>query len=86
MLYNGSVKIVRSRLKVLIAEKAIRENRRLSLRTIAAESGASLSTVIRLDNNKIKLVPLDDLALICNWVPCDVGDLLRIEEVPDTTN
>jgi DNA-binding Xre family transcriptional regulator len=79
------MKIVRSRLKVLVAEKAIREGRRLSLRTIAAESGASLSTVIRLDNNKIKMVPLDDLAHLCIWVPCDVGELLRIEEVPDTT-
>ncbi len=75
---------MRSRLKVLVAEKAIREGRRLSLRAIAAESGASLSTVIRLDNNKIKMVPLDDLALLCTWLPCDVGDLLTIVEVPDT--
>lgn len=83
LLYNGGMKIVRSRLKVLVAEKAIREGRRLSLRTIAAESGASLSTVIRLDNNKIKMVPLDDLALLCAWVPCDVCEVLRIEEVAE---
>lgn len=74
---------MRSRLKVLVAEKEIREGRRLSLRTIASESNASLSTVIRLENNTIKMVPLDDLALICRWIPCEVGELLRIEEIPD---
>lgn len=74
---------MRSRLKVLVAEKEIREGRRLSLRTIASESNASLSTVIRLENNTIKMVPLDDLARLCRWLACDVGELLRIEEVPD---
>lgn len=71
---------MKSRLKVLVAEKALREKRRLSLRTIAEESGASLSTVIRLDNDSIKRVPLEDLASICRWMPCDVGDMLRMEE------
>jgi DNA-binding Xre family transcriptional regulator len=75
--------VVRSRLKVLVAEKEIREKRRLSLRTISRESGASLSTVVRLDNNSIKQVPLDDLARLCAWVPCQVGELLRLEEEPD---
>lgn len=74
------MKIVKSRLKVLIAEKALREKRRLSLRTIAEESGASLSTVVRLDNDSIKRVPLDELAALCRWIPCEVGDLLRMEE------
>lgn len=77
---------MRSRLKVLVAEKEIREGRRLSLRTIASESNASLSTVIRLENNSIKMVPLDDLALLCRWIPCEVGELLRIEEVPDAAD
>ena len=74
---------MKSRLKVLIAEKEIREQRRLSLRTIAGESKASLSTVVRLENNSIKQVPLDDLARLCAWIPCAVGELLRLEEVPD---
>lgn len=69
-----------SYLKVLIAQKELREKRKLGIRVITAESGASRSAVQRLLNNSIKLVPLDDLALLCAWVPCEVGDLLRLEE------
>lgn len=83
-MYNGGMKIVRSRLKVLVAEKAIRDGKRYSLRKVAAESGASLSAVVRLDNNSIKLVPLDDLAKLCTWLSCDVGELLTMVEVPDS--
>lgn len=72
-----------SYLKVLIAQKELREKRKLGIRIITAESGASRSAVQRLLNNSIKLVPLDDLARLCTWVPCEVGDLLRLEDLPE---
>lgn len=72
---------MKSRLKVLVAEKAYREGRSISLRDIAAESGASLSTVVRMENNTIRRVPLDELAKLCVWLNCEVGDMLRLEDV-----
>lgn len=77
------MKVVNSHLRVLIAEKELRERRKLGIRTITAESGASRSAVQRLLNNSIKLVPLDDLALLCTWIPCGVGELLRLEDLAE---
>jgi DNA-binding Xre family transcriptional regulator len=76
---------VNSHLRVLVAQKELRERRTLSIRTITSESGASRSAIERLLNNTIKQVPLDDLGKLCSWVPCEAGDILRAEEVPDTT-
>ena len=75
---------VNSHLKVLVAQKELREKRKLGIRLITSESRASRSAVQRLLNNSIKNVPLDDLARLCAWVPCEVGQLLRLEESEPT--
>lgn len=75
------MKTVNSYLRVLVAQKEVRESRKLPIRTITAESGASRSAIQRLLNNSIKNVPLDDLARLCVWLPCEVGDLLKLDEV-----
>ncbi len=72
-----------SRLKLLVAEKEMRERRSLGIRTITAESGASRSTVERLLNNTIRRVPLDDLGALCSYFNCEVGDILQAEDVRD---
>lgn len=69
-----------SRLRILIAEKELRERRTLGIRIITDESGASRSTVERLLNNTMRRVPLDDLAKICHYLNCEVGDILRYED------
>ena len=69
-----------SRLKLLVAEKEMRERRTLGIRTITAESGASRSTVERLLNNSIRRVPLDDLGALCSYFNCEVGDILEAED------
>ena len=73
-----------SRLKLLVAEKEMRERRSLGIRTITAESGASRSTVERLLNNTIRRVPLDDLGALCSYFNCEVGDILQAEDARDT--
>jgi len=78
------MKTVNSHLRVLVAQKELRERRNLSIRTITKESGASRSAVERLLNNTMKQVPLDDLSKLCAWLPAEAGDILRFEEVPDT--
>jgi DNA-binding Xre family transcriptional regulator len=72
--------IVESNLRVLVAEKEQRERRKIGIRVIADESGASRSTVERLLDNSIRRVPLDDLGAICRWLPAAPGDVLRMVE------
>ncbi len=72
-----------SHFRVLVAQKELRDKRKYSIRTITQESGASRSAVERLLNNSIKQVPLDDLTRLCEWVPCEVGDLLQLDHVPE---
>lgn len=74
------MKIVNSYLRVLVAQKEIHERRRIGIRVIVDESGASRSAVERLLNNTIKNVPLDDLARLCVWLPCSISDILRLED------
>lgn len=66
-----------SKLSLLVAQRRIREGRAPGIRTIAAESGASVSTVQGLLNNKMKRVPLDDLARLCKYFGVGVGDILE---------
>jgi DNA-binding Xre family transcriptional regulator len=76
-------KVVNSHFRVLVAQKELREKRRIGIRVIAEETGAARSAVERLLNNTIKEVPLEALARICEWVPCEPGDILRLEPLPD---
>lgn len=68
-----------SHLKSVVALKEAREHRRIGIKTIVKETGASRSAVQRLLNNTIKNVPLDDLAKICIFLDCTPGDILKIE-------
>jgi DNA-binding Xre family transcriptional regulator len=77
------MKVVNSRFRILVAEKELRERRKIVVRTITTETGASRSAVEMLLNNTIRHVPLDDLALLCAWVPCEVGELLVLNDLPD---
>lgn len=65
-----------SRLRILISEKELRDKRTLGIRTIADEADTSVSTVQRLMNNSMRRVPLDDLARLCRYLECGVGDIL----------
>ena len=74
------MKVMRSKLRILVAERATREGRALSMRRLSEESGASIATVNRMANNTIKRIPVDDLEMICRYLDCEVGDVLVMEE------
>jgi DNA-binding Xre family transcriptional regulator len=80
---TGGMKTVRSKLRIVVAERATREGRALSMRRLAEESGASIATVNRLANNTIRRIPVEELAALCRYLKCDVGDLLAMEEAAD---
>ena len=53
-----------------------------SLREVVRTTGVPISTVMGMANNTIRRVPLDELNTLCGYFNCDVGDLLKREEVP----
>lgn len=70
---------MRSYLKVLVAQKAMRDGRNISLRAVSREAAVPLSTVNRLADNTIREIPVDALGKLCEYLNCNVGDLLHYE-------
>ena len=72
---------MKSHLRVLLAKKEMHEGRSISLREVVRETGVPISTVMGLANNTIRRVPLDELATLCEYLQCDIADILQLEEV-----
>ncbi len=75
--------MVRSNLRVLTAQKSQRERRRISLRTIADETGLSRYTIYAFANDTLTEYPKDVITTLINYFDCGIGDLLSVEEVSD---
>lgn len=71
---------LRSRLKVLMAEKSLREKRRISYVTIAEETHLSRPTIIKLGRDEVAQIKGDVIATVCSYFGCTVGDLLYVED------
>ena len=70
---------MRSNIKVLIAQKAQRENSRISLRALAKELDISTYTLYKLADNKLNEYPKEVLEKLCNYFACEIGELLTLE-------
>jgi len=79
------MKVFNSYFKALVAEREVRDRRKLSIRTIAKETGANVSTVQRLLTNDLRRAPLDELALICAHFGCTLDDIFRLEDATPPT-
>jgi putative transcriptional regulator len=77
------MKVVRSNTLVLLAQKAQREQRRLTLKRVADETGISYYTLNAIAHDTIREYPRDALAKLCAYFDCGIGDLLTVVEVPD---
>lgn len=73
-----------NRLAELVAQKERREGRRITNAVISQETGLSINTVSAWINNKAGGYRTDTLLTLCKWVPCDVGDLVVIEDAAET--
>lgn len=73
-----------NRLKILIAEKELRENRKLTYRTIAEETGISTATLTLYMSQKADRIDLTTLATLCKYLGVQPGDLLIYTEHPPT--
>ncbi len=82
-LYKRGMRTVQSRLKILLAEKEVRERRTISLQDVGRETGVARSTILRLANNTMRRVPLDEAARLCDYFQCEkLDDLLQLRDAP----
>lgn len=66
----------------LLARRARRVGRsRIAVKTAAAEMGVSYYTLNAIVNNKIREYPVDALKSLCDYLDCNIGDILSYEEV-----
>lgn len=77
------MKELRNNLTVLLAQKARKERRRISLRRVAEETGINPYTVYAIANDTIKEYSKEVLVRLCGYLDCEVGDLLVIEETQE---
>lgn len=71
------VMAIQNRLKVLLAEKELRENRKLTYRTVAKETGLAIDTLTAYMTQRVKRFDKSTLETLCAYLACDVGDLLK---------
>jgi putative transcriptional regulator len=67
---------VKFRLKSLIEEKEITENRKITYRDIAAEAGVSTNTLTQMANQSMAQIGLVTINKLCKYFHCQPGDLL----------
>ena len=74
------MKTLQSNINVLVAQKGQQERRKLTLFTVAEETGISKNTLYAIANNTIERYPKDTLVKLCEYFGCGIGELLLLEE------
>ncbi len=73
--------MIRSKIDDLVREKEYQEKRRLSLATIAKETGLAIGTVQKLRNGDVSRVYLSTLDTLCNYFNVSqIGDVLEYDK------
>lgn len=68
---------IRNRLKILIAQKEVRDERKYTYMDIQEATGVATSTLTDWSNGKARLISVDTLAALCTFLECVPGDLLE---------
>ena len=77
--------MIRSKIDDLVRGKEYREKRRLSLATIAKETGLAIGTVQKLRNGDVSRVYLSTLDTLCRYFDVDqIGDVLEYDKTEET--
>ena len=74
---GAKLKLV-SRMKVLLAEKSIKERRTISLREVARDTGLAHTMVYGLANNTLREIPVNGVVTLCEYFGCDLCDMLQL--------
>lgn len=71
---------IRIRLSTLLGERRIKQSQ------LARRTGITPATIWRYYNEDIERISLNDLAMICEALGCELKDLIYSEEVGDGTS
>lgn len=71
---------IHNRLKILIAEKEIREGRNLPYRVISKETGLATSTLTDYAKQRVSRFDASTLDTLCQYFDCQPGDILVYSE------
>jgi putative transcriptional regulator len=70
---------VHNRFKILLAEKELREGRRISYKEIQEETGIAASSLSAWATNSINRYDRKTIDKLCAYFGCAVGDLLEYQ-------
>jgi putative transcriptional regulator len=70
---------VYNQFKILLAQKEIKESRRIPYDEIKKITGMAMSTISAWSTNNIKRYDADTIASLCEYFGCDVGKLIVYE-------
>ena len=71
---------IKNNMLVLAAKKAQAEGRRITLRTIARETGINTRAIYGIAQGTIRQYPKDVLLTLCAYFGCELGELLFLAE------
>jgi putative transcriptional regulator len=72
--------MIRSKLKILIAQREVATGERITYESLAKAVGLSKNTLARLAETKTDRIDFLTLDKLCDYFNCDIGDLLSHEK------
>jgi putative transcriptional regulator len=76
------MKTLKSNLSILMGQKSQRDGRRITLRTVAEETGLTKHTVYKIADNSIKEYPKLAIEKLCLYFGCELHELLTLVDSP----
>ena len=71
---------IRNNLRVLLAQKATREQKNIPLNRVSVDTGIAWSTLQSWANNKVTRFDEPVIIAFCDYLDCDIADLLIYEK------
>ena len=65
---------------MIITLNQILEDRGISQNQLAKDTGISVETIRNFKNNKTTRISFDVLEKVCNYLECEVDDVMRLEK------
>lgn len=67
---------IQNRLKVIWAEKEIRDGKKLSYKQVSEDTGIPISVLTRYVSQKTRRYDIETLEKLCEYFECSPGDLI----------
>lgn len=69
--------MLRFKIKEMVAKKEFEENRQITLKEIAAETGINRMTLSKIVNHKGYSTVTDNIDKLCDYFDCEVNELME---------